>query len=202
MMRSLVDTPGALSSARGQRGDVRYTLSAEGIRYVTHRDRAQLPDHAGHLEHRPNHRQTGPHTVTWATASRRGRGRRSTPTASPGSSRSFWPRPGPTPTASWNGPCPHRQVRPGLQLGRFRHRPRRRRAPDRTGGLHDAVLLRARASRPPPQGSSCPPETLRPATTIPTSLRDDQPPYPVTLFVVDTEEVEDNLRAHSGPYEL
>ena len=43
---------------------------------------------------------------TWVTASRRGRGRRSTPTASRGSSRSFRPRPGPTPTASWCGPSP------------------------------------------------------------------------------------------------
>ena len=41
MMRSLVDTWG-LVEQRGKRGDTRYTLSAEGIRYVTHRDRAQL----------------------------------------------------------------------------------------------------------------------------------------------------------------
>ena len=42
MMRSLVNTWG-LVERRGKRGDVRYTLSAEGIRYVTHRDRAELP---------------------------------------------------------------------------------------------------------------------------------------------------------------
>ena len=42
MMRSLVGTWG-LIERRGKRGDTRYTLSAEGIRYVTHRDRAQLP---------------------------------------------------------------------------------------------------------------------------------------------------------------
>ena len=46
MMRSLVDTWG-LVECRGKRGDVRYTLSAEGIRYVTHRDRAQLPTTQG-----------------------------------------------------------------------------------------------------------------------------------------------------------
>ena len=46
MMRSLVDTWG-LIERRGKRGDVRYTLSAEGIRYVTHRDRAQLPTTQG-----------------------------------------------------------------------------------------------------------------------------------------------------------
>ena len=42
MMRNLVNTWG-LVERRGKRGDTRYTLSAEGIRYVTHRDRAQLP---------------------------------------------------------------------------------------------------------------------------------------------------------------
>ena len=46
MMRSLVDTWG-LIERRGKRGDARYTLSAEGIRYVTHRDRAQLPTTQG-----------------------------------------------------------------------------------------------------------------------------------------------------------
>ena len=42
MMHSLVNTWG-LVEQRGKRGDVRYTLSDEGIRYVTHRDRAELP---------------------------------------------------------------------------------------------------------------------------------------------------------------
>ena len=46
MMRSLVDTWG-LVERRGQRGDTRYTLSDEGIRYITHRDRAQLPTTRG-----------------------------------------------------------------------------------------------------------------------------------------------------------
>ena len=46
MMHGLVDTWG-LVERRGKRGDTRYTLSAEGIRYVTHRDRAQLPTTRG-----------------------------------------------------------------------------------------------------------------------------------------------------------
>ena len=46
MMHSLVDT-GGLVERRGTRGDTRYTLSAEGIRYVTHRDRAQIPTTRG-----------------------------------------------------------------------------------------------------------------------------------------------------------
>ena len=40
IMCSLVDTWGLVES-RSKRGDNRYTLSAEGIRYVTHRDRTQ-----------------------------------------------------------------------------------------------------------------------------------------------------------------
>ena len=59
MMRSLVDTWG-LIERRGQRGDTRYTLSAEGIRYITHRGPGRVAHHAGHLEHLPHHRQTGP----------------------------------------------------------------------------------------------------------------------------------------------
>ena len=46
MMRSLVNAWG-LVERRGKRGDTRYALSAEGIRYVTHRDRAQLPTTQG-----------------------------------------------------------------------------------------------------------------------------------------------------------
>ena len=42
MMHNLVNAWG-LVERRGQRGDTHYTLSAEGIRYITHRDRAQLP---------------------------------------------------------------------------------------------------------------------------------------------------------------
>ena len=59
MTHSLVKTWG-LVERRGKRGDVRYTLSDEGIRYVTHRDRAELPTTPGHLEHGAYHRQRGP----------------------------------------------------------------------------------------------------------------------------------------------
>ena len=46
IMHSLVDTWG-LVERRGKRGDTRCTLSAEGIRYATHRDRAELPTTRG-----------------------------------------------------------------------------------------------------------------------------------------------------------
>ncbi len=105
MVRSLVDTWG-LVERRGKRGDTRYTLSAEGIRYVTHRDRAELPTTRGIWSTRPSPQTARAAGDTWGTASRRGRGRRSTPTASLGSCRSLRPRLGHTPTATCCGRSP------------------------------------------------------------------------------------------------
>ena len=71
MMRSLVNAWG-LVEQRGKRGDVRYTLSAEGIRYVTHRDRAQLPTTQGiwstalTTDKQGRRRHVGHRIETWA----------------------------------------------------------------------------------------------------------------------------------------
>ena len=71
MMHSLVDTCG-LVERRGKRGDVRYTLSAEGIRYITHRDRAQLPTTRGiwstalTTDRQGRRRHVGHRIETWA----------------------------------------------------------------------------------------------------------------------------------------
>ena len=71
MMHSLVDTWG-LVERRGNRGDTRYTLSAEGIRYVTHRDRAQLPTTQGiwstalTTDRQGRRRHVGHRIETWA----------------------------------------------------------------------------------------------------------------------------------------
>ena len=71
MMRSLVDSWG-LVERRGKRGDTRYTLSAEGIRYVTHRDRAQLPTTQGiwstalTTDKQGRRRHVGHRIETWA----------------------------------------------------------------------------------------------------------------------------------------
>ena len=46
MLHGLVKT-WVLVERRGKKGEARYTLSEEGIRYVTHRDRAQLPTTRG-----------------------------------------------------------------------------------------------------------------------------------------------------------
>ena len=63
MMRSLVDTWGFVER-HGQRGNVRYTLSAEGIRYVTHRDRAELPTTRGIWSTAPVEGRTGPNQTS------------------------------------------------------------------------------------------------------------------------------------------
>ena len=71
MMRSLVDTWG-LIERHGKRGNVRYTLSAEGIRYITHRDRAQLPTTRGiwsttlTTDRQGRRRHLGHRIETWA----------------------------------------------------------------------------------------------------------------------------------------
>ena len=42
-----MNTWGLVERNGAKRGDTRYTLSDEGIRYVTHRDRAELPTTRG-----------------------------------------------------------------------------------------------------------------------------------------------------------
>ena len=157
MMRSLVDTWG-LVEQRGKRGDTRYTLSGEGIRYITHRDRAQLPttrgiwstalttDHQGrrrHVGHRIDTwaRQTG-HAdgITWFLSKLEAEAR-----ADP-DSELLWSVPTARSGRAYN-------------WGQSAIAPRRRgasayRRPSR------AVLPRVRASRPSPRGSYCPPESL------------------------------------------
>ena len=61
MMRSLVNA-WDLVERRGKRGDTRYTLSAEGHSLRHPQGPRPASHHAGHLEHRPHHRQTGPET--------------------------------------------------------------------------------------------------------------------------------------------
>ena len=71
MMHSLVDSWG-LVERRGKRGDTRHTLSAEGIRYITHRDRAELPTTRGiwstalTTDKQGRRRRVGHRIETWA----------------------------------------------------------------------------------------------------------------------------------------
>ena len=97
MMHNLVDTWG-LVERRGKRGGTRYTLSAEGIRYIPTGTAPSSPrPRASGAQ--PSRQTARAADDTSATASTRGHGRRSTRTASRGSSRSWRPRPGPIPAA-------------------------------------------------------------------------------------------------------
>ena len=104
MMRSLVDTWG-LIERRGNRGDTRYTLSAEGIRYVTHRDRAQLPttqdiwSTALTTDKQGRRRHVGHRIDTWARQTRHADGITWFLSKLQAEARG-------APTASWCGPSP------------------------------------------------------------------------------------------------
>ena len=186
MMHSLVNTWG-LVEGRGRRGDTRYTLSAEGIRYVTHRDRAQLPTTRGiwsialttdrqgrrrHVGHRidtwvrqPKHADG----ITWFLSKLEAEARAdpdsellwSVPTAR--SDRAYnWGQSAIAPDAVG------KMTAEGLQIPfylEYELRARHLRG----------VLIR-----------------LSPYTSYywSTEPGDDQPPFPVTLFVVDREDVE------------
>ena len=187
MMRSLVDTWG-LVEQRGQRGDTRYTLSAEGIRYVTHRDRAQLPTTRGiwstalTTDKQGRRRHVGHRIETWARQTKHADG-------------ITWflskleaeARDDPDSELLWSVPTSRSDRAYNWGDSAI--------APDAVGQLTAQGLripfyfeheLRARH----PQGVIA---RLDPYESYYWSNehKEDQPPYPVTLFVVDTEEVED-----------
>ena len=186
MMRGLVDTWG-LIECRGKRGDTRYTLSAEGIRYITHRDRAQLPTTQGiwstalTTDKQGRRRHVGHRIDTWARQTKHADGitwflskLQAEARADPGSEM-LWsvPTARSDRTYNWGDSAI---------------------APDAIGQMTAQGLripfyfeyeLRARH----PRGVLA---RLRPYTRYYHSNEpgEDQPPHPVTLFVVDTEEVE------------
>ena len=187
MMRSLVNTWG-LVERRGQRGDTRYTLSAEGIRYVTHRDRAELPTTRGiwstalTTDKQGRRRHVGHRIETWARQTKHADGitwflskLEAEARADPGSE------------LEWSVPTARSDRSYNWGDSAI--------APDAVGQMTAQGLripfyfeyeLRARH----PRGVIA---RLRPYTSYYHSNEpgDDQPPYPVTLFVVNTEEVED-----------
>ena len=187
MMRSLVDTWG-LVEQRGKRGDTRYTLSAEGIRYVTHRDRAQLPTTQGiwstalTTDKQGRRRHVGHRIETWARQTKHADG-------------ITWflskleaeARDDPDSELLWSVPT--------ARSDRAYNWGESAIAPDAVGQMTAQGLripfyfeheLRARH----PQGVIA---RLDPYESYYWSNehKEDQPPYPVTLFVVDTEDVED-----------
>ena len=199
MTHSLVKTWG-LAERRGKRGDVRYTLSGEGIRYVTHRDRAELPTTRGiwstelttdkegrrrHVGHRieTTARQTR-HAdgITWFLSKLEAETR-----ADPASE------------LRWSVPT--------ARSDRAYNWGRSSIAPDAVGhlvvrGLHVPFYFEHELRARHPRGVNA---RLRPYERYYWSPEheQDQPPYPYTLFVVDTEEVEDTyVSTASGPAEM
>ena len=187
MMRSLVNTWG-LVERRGKRGDVRYTISAEGIRYVTHRDRAELPTTQGiwstalTADKQGRRRHVGHRIETWARQTKHADGITWFLSKLEAEARAD-----PDSELEWSVPTARSDRAYNWGDSAI--------APDAVGQMTAQGLdvpfyfeheLRARHPRgviarlSPYEDYYWSPEH-----------KDDQPPYPVTLFVVDTEEVEE-----------
>ena len=187
MMRSLVDTWN-LIERRGKRGDTRYTPSAEGIRYVTHRDRAQLPTTRGiwstalTTDKQGRRRHVGHRIDTWARQTRHADG-------------ITWflskleaeARDDPGSELQWSVPT--------ARADRAYNWGDSAIAPDAVGqmtaeGLRIPFYLEYELRARHPRGVIA---RLGPYESYYWSNehKEDQPPFPVTLFVVDTEDVED-----------
>ena len=187
MMRSLVDTWG-LVERRGKRGDTRYTLSAEGIRYVTHRDRAQLPTTQGiwstalTTDRQGRRRHVGHRIETWARQTKHADGITWFLSKLEAEARAD-----PDSELLWSVPTARSDRAYNWGDSAI--------APDAVGemiaeGLRIPFFFEYELRARHPRGVIA---RLSPYTRYYWSPehKDDQPPYPVTLFVVDTEEVED-----------
>ena len=187
MMRSLVHTWG-LIERHGKRGNTRYTLSAEGIRYVTHRDRAELPTTRGiwstalTTDKQGRRRHVGHRIETWARQTKHADGitwflsKLQAETRADLDSELVWS----VPTArsdrvyNWGESV----IAPDA-LGELI-----------TGGIHIPFYFEHELRARHPRGVIA---RLGPYRSYywSNAPKEDQPPFPVTLFVVDTEEVED-----------
>ena len=187
MMRSLVNTWGLIEQ-RGQRGDTRYTLSAEGVRYVTHRDRAQLPTTQGiwstalTTDKQGRRRHVGHRIETWARQTKHAAGITWFLSKLQAEARAD-----PDSELVWSVPT--------AKSDRAYNWGDSAIAPDAVGqmiaqGLRIPFYFEYELRARHPQGVIA---RLDPYESYYWSNehKEDQPPYPVTLFVVDTEDVED-----------
>ena len=186
MVHNLVNICG-LIERRGRRGDTRYTLSAEGIRYVTHRDRAQLPTTQGiwstalTTDRQGRIRHVGHRIDTWARQTKHADG-------------VMWflskleeeARADPASEMLWSIPT--------ARSDRAYNWGESAIAPDAvgemiTGGIHVPFYFEYELRARHPKGVIA---RLSPYESYYWSPapKEDQPPFPTTLFVVDTEEVE------------
>ena len=183
--RSLQDTWGLIEQ-HGKRGDVRYTLSDRGIRYVTHRDRAQLATTMAAWSTEPsadNHgrpRALGHRILTWQRQTSHADG-------------ITWFLSELAAEAKEDGDSELQWSIPTARSDRAFNRGEDAIAPDAVGhllvnALHVPFYLEHELRARHPRGVAA---RLRPYIRYYRSdaPRDDQPPFPTTLFVVDTEEV-------------
>ena len=187
MMHSLVDSWG-LVERRGKRGDTRYTLSDEGIRHVTHRDRAQLPTTQGiwsttlATDRQGRTRHVGHRIDTWARQTRHADGitwflsKLEAEARADSDSELLWSVPTARSDRAYNWgqsaiapDAVGKMIAEGLEIPFYLEYELRARHPE-------GVLARLS----PYMSYYWSPEH-----------KDDQPPFPTTLFVVDTEEVVD-----------
>ena len=187
MMHNLVNSWNIVER-RGKRGDVRYTLSEEGIRYVTHRDRAQLPttrdiwsaelttDQHGRKRH------WGHRIETWARQTRHADGVTWFLSELAAEARAAADS-----GLTWS--IPTAKTDRAFNWGESAI------APDAVGhlitdGLHIPFYLEHELRARHPKGVLA---RLRPYTDYyhSNAPETDMAPFPVTLFVVDNEEVEE-----------
>ena len=187
MMHSLVNAWGLIES-HGKRGDTRYTLSAEGIRYVTHRDRAQLPTTQGiwstalSTDKQGRRRHLGHRIETWARQTKHADGitwflsTLQAEAREDSSSELQWSVPTARSDRTYNGG--DSAIAPDAVGHLF------------AGGLHVPLYFEHELRARHPRGVIA---RLSPYTSYYWSNehKEDQPPFPTTLFVVDSEEVED-----------
>ena len=186
MVHSLVNTWG-LVKRRGKRGDTRYTLSAEGIRYITHRDRAQLPTTRGiwstdpTTDRQSRRRYVGHRIDTWARQTKHADGITWFLSKLEADARAD-----PDSELLWSVPT--------ARSDRAYNWGQSAIAPDAVGkmvaqGLDVPFYLEYELRARHPEGVLA---RLSPYTSYywSTEPGEDQPPFPTTLFVVDTEEVE------------
>ena len=186
MMHSLVDTWG-LVERQGKRGDTRYTLSAAGIRYITHRDRAQLPTTRGiwstslTTDRQGRRRHVGHRIDTWARQTKHADGITWFLSKLEAEARAD-----PDSEMLWSVPT--------ARSDRAYNWGQSAIAPDAVGkmvseGLEIPFYLEYELRARHPEGVIA---RLSPYMSYywSTEPGEDQPPFPTTLFVVDTEEVE------------
>ncbi|MDE2780314.1 MAG: replication-relaxation family protein [Chloroflexota bacterium] len=185
MTRSLTQTWG-LVEQHGKRSDVRYAVSDRGIRYITRRDRAQLSTTMAAWSTEPaadNHgrpRPLGHRILTWQRQTGHADG-------------ITWFLSELAAEARAEGASELRWSIPTARSDRAFNRGEDAIAPDAVGhllvnALHVPFYLEHELRARHPRGVAA---RLRPYSRYYRSdaPRDDQPPFPTTLFVVDTEEV-------------